>query len=78
MIRPASLLFYARELLRFRLKTNLHRHAPGRVRGNPLRACKSHPELERLVELWPSLPEKIRASIIALIEATVEEKRFNG
>jgi hypothetical protein len=34
------------------------------------------PDLVKLEGLWPSLPEKIRASIIALVEATAEKKKL--
>jgi hypothetical protein len=30
-------------------------------------------DLARLVEIWPSLPEKIRTSIMTIVEASVEK-----
>jgi hypothetical protein len=31
------------------------------------------PDLDRLVQLWPSLPEKVRASILTIVEASAEK-----
>ena len=36
------------------------------------RAQNLDPDLKKLTELWPFLPEKVRASIIMLVKATVE------
>jgi len=37
------------------------------------RACESYPELFRLVKLWPNLSDKLRISILKLVEATLGE-----
>jgi hypothetical protein len=50
--------------------TEKHRNEPA---PSAERAQKLDPDLIRLEGLWPSLPQKVRASIIALIEATVDE-----
>jgi len=53
--------------------TEKHRNEPA---PSAERAQNLDPALIKLEKLWPSLPEKIRTSIIALIEATVEEKEL--
>jgi len=40
------------------------------------RAQNLDPDLVKLEGLWPSLPEKIRASIIALVEASAEKMKL--
>jgi len=64
-----------------RTKPGTSHTKPG-TSGNTTKAQEEHyisitgldlPEnLVRLVKLWPSLPEKIRAPILALVEASAE------
>jgi len=51
--------------------TEMHRNEPAPSAG---RAQNLDSDFLRIEKLWPSLPEKVRASIITLIEATVDEK----
>jgi hypothetical protein len=51
--------------------TEKHRNEP---KPSEERARDLDPDLKKLTELWPSLPKKVRASIIMLIEATVDEE----
>jgi len=51
--------------------TEKHKKAPSPSAG---RAQKLDPDLQRLAELWPSLPEEIQASIFTIAEITKKER----
>jgi len=52
--------------------TEKHRNEPA---PSTERAQNLDSDLVKLEELWPSLPEKVRTSIIALVEASIEKKK---
>jgi hypothetical protein len=39
---------------------------------------QKHPELARLIEVWPSLPKRIKSKIRDLIENHSTERKTNG
>jgi len=51
--------------------TEMHRNEPA---PSAERAQNLDPDFLRIEKLWPSLPEKVRASIITLMEATIDEQ----
>jgi len=50
--------------------TGMH---PEDLTSGVYKACKSYPDLFQLVELWPNLSNKLRASILELVEAFLEK-----